>query len=112
MPAKLYSNYLKKHGQEYDLVHDNQSLCYGMLNIQQRQPFVMTLHHPITSDLEIALAAAGNAWQRLLIRRWHSFLTMQRNVVQKLENIQTVSSRSKIDICEAFDISDDRVMFS
>ncbi|MCK5881784.1 MAG: glycosyltransferase family 4 protein, partial [Sinobacterium sp.] len=102
-------NYLKKHGKEYDLVHDNQSLCYGMLNIQRRQPFVMTLHHPITSDLEIALAAADSWHQRLLIRRWHSFLTMQRNVVKKLDNIQTVSSRSKIDISEAFGISDENI---
>lgn len=102
-------NYLKKHGNKYDLVHDNQSLCYGMLNIQKRQPFVMTLHHPITSDLEIALAAARNWWQRLLIRRWHSFLTMQREVVKKLDNIQTVSNRSKVDISEAFGISDENI---
>ena len=102
-------NYLKRHGSEYDLVHDNQSLSYGMLNIQKRQPFVMTLHHPITSDLDIALNAAGSWWERLLIRRWHSFLTMQRNVVQKLDNIQTVSMRSKTDISDAFGITDKHI---
>ena len=103
------NSYLKKHGSEYDLIHDNQSLCYGMLKIQQRQPFVMTLHHPITSDLDIALAAASSRLERLFIKRWHSFLTMQRRVVQKLDNIQTVSARSKTDICEAFGISDEHI---
>jgi len=102
-------NYLKKHGHEYDLIHDNQSLSYGMLNIQERQPFVMTLHHPITSDLDIALNAARNWWERLLIRRWHSFLNMQRDVVQKLDHIQTVSRRSQVDISEAFGIDEEHV---
>ncbi len=43
-------------------------------------PLVTTVHHPITSDLRIALMAARN-WQRLLVRRWHSFLNMQRKVI-------------------------------
>ncbi|CAA0078344.1 GDP-mannose-dependent alpha-(1-6)-phosphatidylinositol monomannoside mannosyltransferase [BD1-7 clade bacterium] len=96
--------YLKKHGHQYDLIHDNQSLSSGMLSIQQRLPTVTTLHHPITSDLEIALNASTKWWERLLIRRWHSFLTMQTKVVQKLDNIVTVSERSKSDISDAFGI--------
>ena len=99
--------YLKRHGAEYDMIHDNQSLCYGMLNIQKRQPMITTLHHPITSDLEIALNAATKWWERLLIRRWHSFLNMQHKVVGKLNHIQTVSTRSKIDIAKAFGIGED-----
>ncbi len=101
--------YLKKHGHEYDLIHDNQSLCYGMLKIQKRQPFVTTLHHPITSDLQIALNAANKWWEKILIKRWHSFLIMQDKVVKQLDNIQTVSRRSQIDIAEAFGIEEDSI---
>lgn len=95
--------YLHKHGHEYDLVHDNQSLSFGMLQIQEMGiPLVTTVHHPITSDLRIALAAAKNWRERMLIRRWHSFLNMQKKVVKKLRNIVTVSDCSRQDIARDF----------
>lgn len=95
--------YLKVHGHEYDLVHDNQSLSYGMLKIQEMGiPLVTTIHHPITSDLRIALNAARNWRERMLIRRWHSFLNMQKKVVKQLHNIVTVSDCSREDIAKDF----------
>jgi len=95
--------YLRQHGHDYDLIHDNQSLSYGMLEIQEMGlPLVTTLHHPITSDLRIALNAARNAWERLLIRRWHAFLNMQKKVVVQLHNIVTVSDCSRQDIARDF----------
>jgi glycosyltransferase involved in cell wall biosynthesis len=95
--------YLRQHGHNYDLIHDNQSLSYGMLEIQEMGlPLVTTLHHPITSDLRIALNAARNAWERLLIRRWHAFLNMQKKVVVQLHNIVTVSDCSRQDIARDF----------
>lgn len=95
--------YLREHGHEYDLVHDNQSLSYGMLQIQDMGlPLVTTVHHPITSDLRIALTAGRNPWERLLIRRWHSFLHMQKKVVKQLHNVVTVSDCSRQDIARDF----------
>lgn len=95
--------YLRQHGGEYDLIHDNQSLSYGMLELQRMGlPLVTTIHHPITSDERIALSAARNWYQRLLIRRWHSFLGMQKNVVRELHNIVTVSDCSRQDIARDF----------
>lgn len=95
--------YLRQHGHNYDLIHDNQSLSYGMLEIQEMGlPLVTTLHHPITSDLRIALNAARNWYERLLIRRWHSFLNMQKKVVRQLRNIVTVSECSRQDIARDF----------
>jgi glycosyltransferase involved in cell wall biosynthesis len=97
--------YLKQHGHNYDLIHDNQSLSYGMLQIQDMGlPLVTTLHHPITSDLRIAVKAAGSWWQKLLILRWHSFLGMQKRVVKGLHNIVTVSECSRQDIARDFGI--------
>ncbi len=95
--------YLRKHGRHYDIIHDNQSLGWSMLQLQREHfPLVTTIHHPITSDLDIALKAARNAWQRLLIRRWHSFITMQRKVARQLKNVVTVSACSQRDIAAAF----------
>ncbi len=102
--------YLRQHRDQYDLVHDNQSLSYGMLKLQAMGvPLVTTLHHPITSDLRIALDAAGSWRERVLIRRWHSFLAMQHEVVQRLDNIVTVSSRSREDIVKDFRIPADKL---
>jgi glycosyltransferase involved in cell wall biosynthesis len=97
--------HLRQHGQDYDLIHDNQSLSYGMLQIQDMGlPLVTTLHHPITSDLRIALRAARRWWEKLLIARWHSFLHMQKRVVKQLHNIVTVSECSRQDIARDFGI--------
>ncbi|HUH36924.1 MAG TPA: glycosyltransferase family 4 protein [Spongiibacteraceae bacterium] len=95
--------YLRRHGRHYDIIHDNQSLAWGTLALQDAGfPLVTTIHHPITSDLAIALAAAANWRHRLLIRRWHSFLGMQRKVAQRLHHVVTVSERSRQDIAAAF----------
>ncbi|MCG8333188.1 MAG: glycosyltransferase family 4 protein [Proteobacteria bacterium] len=102
--------YFKKHGFQYDLIHDNQSLCYGLLQLQkQGLPLVATIHHPITKDKEIALATANGFKHRLLIKRWHSFLKMQTKVVRRLKHMLTVSECSRQDIANAFKIDDSQV---
>ncbi len=86
-------------GNEYDIVHDNQSLSHGLVNLQKSGTCVVsTIHHPIHRDREIALAAANNWQDRLLIKRWYSFLRMQNTVVKKLQHIVTVSEQSQRDI--------------
>lgn len=95
--------YFKKHQPHYDIVHDNQSLCYGLLDLQKRGVnIIATVHHPITQDRDLALAAATEKGQRWLINRWYSFLAMQKNVVQQLHHVITVSHQSQRDIAAAF----------
>jgi len=97
--------WLKANGHRFDIVHDNQSLCSALLTLQRRgTPVLATIHHPITSDRDIALAHATSRSQRLLIRRWHHFLRMQTRVARRLENIVTVSESSRHDIATAFGI--------
>lgn len=96
--------YFKQHNPQYDIVHDNQSLCYGLLDLQKRgENIIATVHHPITQDRDLALAAATTKGQRWLINRWYSFLGMQKIVVQKLQHVITVSQQSQRDIAQAFD---------
>lgn len=97
--------YLKNKEGHYDIIHDNQSLCTGLLTLQKRGwPVVATLHHPITYDRRIALQAAKGWRNKLLIKRWHHFLVMQKKVVQKLKHIVTVSECSANDIAEDFEV--------
>jgi glycosyltransferase involved in cell wall biosynthesis len=102
--------YLHQHGRHYDLVHDNQSLSYGVLKLQDEGfPLVTTVHHPITHDLRIALRAARSWHERLLVRRWHSFLQMQGKVVRRLRHIITVSEQSRQDIAADFGLPVERI---
>lgn len=102
--------YFEENETDYDLIHDNQSLCYGLLELQAMgYPVVATIHHPITRDRDIALDSARNWRHRLLIRRWHSFLNMQGEVVRKLKHLLTVSDQSRHDITKAFNISETKI---
>lgn len=95
--------YFNQHTPHYDIVHDNQSLGYGLLELQKRGVNVVaTVHHPITRDRDLALAAATERGQRWLINRWYSFLSMQKKVVRQLCHVITVSSQSQRDIEQAF----------
>ncbi len=96
-------SYFKRNKLHYDIVHDNQSLCCGLLQLQaQGENIIATVHHPITRDRELAVAAATTKGHRWLIKRWYSFLTMQEKVVQQLDHIITVSKTSQQDIAQAF----------
>lgn len=96
-------SYFKRHKPVYDIVHDNQSLCYGLLDLQKLgYKVVATVHHPITRDRDLAVAAATSKGHRWLIKRWYGFLTMQEQVVQQLAQVITVSQQSRTDIVEAF----------
>jgi MMP alpha-(1->4)-mannosyltransferase len=102
--SRRVAKHMKRHGGNYDIVHDNQCLGYGLLKLQKRGiPTVATVHHPITRDRQLALDAAPNWRHRLLVRRWHSFLGMQKKVVKQLDHIVTVSECSRTDISRAFD---------
>lgn len=95
--------YMHEHAGEYDLIHDNQSLCYGLLELEKMGlPVVATVHHPITRDLQLALAEAQSWGHKLLIRRWYGFLKMQQKVVRKLRHVVTVSACSQRDIAREF----------
>lgn len=108
--SRRVAKLLKIRDQQYDIIHDNQCLGYGLLELQKLGlPVVATVHHPITRDLKLALEAAPDWRYRLLVRRWHSFLRMQKKVVQRLHHIVTVSECSRTDIAEAFALPVERI---
>lgn len=91
---------------EFDIIHDNQTIADGILELQTRGlPLVTTIHHPITRDYRVALAAEPKWYMRLLIHRWHSFLRMQKRVAPQLASVVTVSSASATDISTDFGVA-------
>ncbi len=89
---------------EYDIVHDNQSLSYGVWAINKFIPTVATIHHPITVDREIAIQSVRSPWKKLKHLRWYSFVEMQKRVSKRLPRIITVSECAKKDIQKDFSI--------
>jgi glycosyltransferase involved in cell wall biosynthesis len=91
--------HLRRRVGEFDLVHDNQCLGYGLLGIQQAGlPVLATVHHPITVDRRLEIEHAEGWYKRLTLRRWYSFTNMQTRVVQRIPRIVTVSENSFRDI--------------
>lgn len=91
---------LRQRRADFDVVHDNQCLAYGILGIARDGfPLVATLHHPITVDRDLELAAAPTPARRASIRRWYGFVRMQKRVVGRLPRIITVSESSARDVC-------------
>jgi glycosyltransferase involved in cell wall biosynthesis len=94
---------------EFDVVHDNQSLGTGLLDVAELGlPVVATVHHPITRDRVLDVAAA-KWWRKPLVRRWYGFAEMQKQVARKLPELLTVSSTSATDIAEDFGVSPDQL---
>ena len=101
--------YLRQRWHDFDVVHDNQSLSYGIWAVGRRLPLAATIHHPITIDRDIAVRSAGFFSAKLKIRRWHSFLGMQKKVVRRLDHIITVSRCSQRDIASAFGVNEEGI---
>ena len=100
---------LAERADEFDVVHDNQVLGRGMLDIAERLPMVTTIHHPITHDRRIDLAQATTRRQRLTLRRWYGFLRMQGAVARQMRFILTPSESSRRDAARDFGIDPARM---
>ena len=99
-------NYLQKHKMKFDIVHDNQCLAYGIGKIAQNVvPTIATIHHPITVDRQEEFKSATSRKKINKIKKWYSFIRMQKEVARQLSHIVTVSECSKIDIAQEFSIN-------
>jgi glycosyltransferase involved in cell wall biosynthesis len=100
---------LRRRLEDFDVVHDNQTLGYGILDIARRGlPLVTTIHHPITFDRRVDMSSARGA-KKLSTWRWYGFLAMQGRVARRLRHIVTVSKSSARDIVADFAVSPDRI---
>ncbi len=99
---------LRGRAADFDVVHDNQSLGYGLLAIRRRMPLVATVHHPISRDRTVELDAA-KGWRRLSVARWYSFVPMQARVARRIPFVVGVSTVATDDAVTDFGIDPDRI---
>ena len=107
--GKRIKKILKQNLNEYDVVHDNQSLAYELLFFQKKKPLITTIHHPISLDLAYQLQSTNDIFLKLLMRRWHSFLVMQKFVAKRLKKIVVPSNSSIDDIKDEFHVDKNRM---
>jgi MMP alpha-(1->4)-mannosyltransferase len=100
---------LRQRANQFDLVHDNQCLGYGVLAIDRLLPSVVTLHHPISKDRELEIAHAPSRRKRVSVGRWYSFVKMQARVARRMPRIVVVSENSIKDIHDDFGVDYDRM---
>jgi len=96
--------FLRDKFHNYDIVHDNQSLSYGIWAINKFVPTIATIHHPITIDRDIAIRSVSTVWKKMKYMRWYSFVGMQKRVSKALSHIITVSETARTDISKHFKI--------
>lgn len=101
---------LRERLNTFDVIHDNQSLSHTMLWLQRKGiPVVASIHHPITVDRRLGLAAATTLKERLGILRFYGFIRMQTHVARRLSRIITVSRASAEDIEAEMGVPGERI---
>jgi len=95
---------------KYDIVHDNQTMAYGVLKIQELGfPVIETIHHPVTIDRDLSIKSATSLKDKLGLKRWFSFINMQIKVARRLNHIITVSQTARQHIANTFGIPEDKM---
>jgi len=94
----------------FDVIHDNQTLGFGMLLIQKSfpVPLITTIHHPLSEDQK---ADFQQLWEfpHRIRRAVYYPLLMHKMVVPKLECLVTVSKTAAQTISRAYNIESSRV---
>jgi len=102
---RAYQYLCSDGAKKYDVIHDNQTMSWGIADIQRAgYPVVETIHHPVTIDRDLAIKSARSLKDKLGYWRWFSFTGMQIKVARQLPHIITVSQMARQHIHEIFGI--------
>lgn len=101
---------LRPRAADFDVVHDNQSLGYGLLPLLRRgTPLAATVHHPISRDRSVDIASASSWLRKLSVARWYGFVPMQARVARRIPIVLAVAGASAADSVEDFDLDPARM---
>ncbi len=93
----------------FDVVHDNQTLSYGISLMQASGiPVVATIHHPLSIDLENALRQSRSLYEQARRILWSPWV-MQQVVARRLPRAIVVSETSRRAVEGAFGLRPERV---
>jgi len=107
---RVYDLIRNSENNKYDIIHDNQTLAYGIIKIQELGlPVTETIHHPVTIDRDLAIKSTNSLKDKLGAKRWFSFIDMQIKVAHRLSHIITVSQTARQNIAHTFGIPQEKM---
>ncbi len=93
----------------FDVIHDNQTLAYGILLMKTLGvPVVATIHHPLCLDRNEDLAQARSILEKLRRIVFYPFF-MQDLVSRRMDRVITDSLSSQADIKSIFKVPQDKL---
>jgi glycosyltransferase involved in cell wall biosynthesis len=93
----------------FDVVHDNQTLSYGVWAAHKSGfPLVATVHHPLSYDLRNQLRQARSVYERARRILWSPWI-MQEVVARRVDRVIVVSQTSRADVQRAFGLPPERI---
>ena len=94
----------------FDLVHDNQTLGYGILAMKRLlgRPVVASIHHPLAIDKANNLREAKSLPARVARELWFPW-RMQSYVANRIDMVLTGSRNSAVSVSESMDIPIDHI---
>ncbi len=87
--------YLERYADDFDVIHDNQTLMPAFARINRGLPVITTIHHPIAIDRDFAVAAGRKWWEKLLSLRWYNFVDTQARLTRQLPRLLAVSEAAR-----------------
>lgn len=95
--------------QHFDIIHDNQTLAYGVLMMKAFGiPIVATVHHPLPIDKKTDLAYMDRIRGRITRILFYPFV-MQHIVTKRMDRIITVSQNSAEETITAFRVPREKI---
>ena len=93
----------------FDLIHDNQTLGYGIWLMKQRgRHVVANIHHPLAIDRHNALAQARSVGAKISRILWYPWV-MQQWVAERVDRIITGSDASADSIVQSLGMKRDHI---
>jgi glycosyltransferase involved in cell wall biosynthesis len=93
----------------FDVLHDVQSLGYGMLGMRAfGMPMLTTVHHPLSIDRREALARNRTLWERYHTAAFYP-VAMQGVVIRRMHRVITASQAGKQAIAREFRVPEARI---
>jgi glycosyltransferase involved in cell wall biosynthesis len=93
----------------FDIIHDNQTLSYGVWAAHATGwPVVATIHHPLSYDLRNQLRQARSVYERARRILWSPWM-MQEVTAKHVDRVIVVSETSRVDVEQAFRLPPEKV---
>ncbi|MGQ9693413.1 MAG: glycosyltransferase family 4 protein [Thermodesulfobacteriota bacterium] len=97
------------NSEKIEIIHDIQSLGYGLLFLKlYGRPLITTVHHPLTVDRQASLERNKNFKEKYYSLVFYP-IGMQRQVIRYCDRIITSSQESAKEIQQAFHVSADKI---